>query len=169
MKSLGKWLAVAAGVSAIAAGSVHARDWNVIKDSGTMIVATEGAFYPFNYFEGSRLTGFEGELAQALVKQLGLRIEWWGVSFDAQLASIRRDRFDFAIASHGYTEERANALDSGRFGISRKVSQAHIGGIWNPIKPVDIGVEYIRGRRETLAGEKGSMSRINALARYNIN
>jgi len=33
------------------------------------------------------------------------------VTFDAQLASIRQDRFDFAIASHGYTEERAKAVD----------------------------------------------------------
>ena len=52
--------------------------------------------------------------------------------------------------------------------INRRVTQAHIGGIWNPVKPVDIGLEYIWGYRETLIGEKGDMSRINLLARVTI-
>ena len=46
-----------------------------------------------------------------MANKLGLKLEWRVVSFDAQLASIRQDRFDFAIASHGYTEERAKAVD----------------------------------------------------------
>lgn len=100
-----------AGISMLCAGVAEARDWNVIKDSGTVIAATEGAFFPFNYFEGPKLTGFEVELAEAVVKKMGLKLEWRVVSFDAQLASIRQDRFDFAIASHGYTEERGKSVD----------------------------------------------------------
>jgi ABC-type amino acid transport substrate-binding protein len=76
-----------------------------------MIVATEGAFAPFNYYEGTKLTGFEVDIAEAIVKQLGLKMEWKVVPFDAQIASLGQDRFDFAIASHGYTEERAKAVD----------------------------------------------------------
>ncbi|MEI8169641.1 MAG: ABC transporter substrate-binding protein [Rhodoferax sp.] len=92
-------------------GSAQARDWKVIKEAGTVVVATEGQYYPFNYFDGPKLTGFEVELAEAVVKNMGLKIDWRVVSFDAQLASIRQDRFDFAIASHGFTEERAKAVD----------------------------------------------------------
>ena len=95
----------------ILSAPAQARDWNVVKDSGTIIAATEGAFYPFNYFEGPKLTGYEVDVAEAVAKKLGLKLEWRVVSFDAQLASIRQDRFDFAIASHGYTEERAKAVD----------------------------------------------------------
>ena len=73
-------------------------------------------------------------------------------------------------AENPYTAwARTNGLDSGQYGFNRKVSQFHIGGIWNPIKPVDIGLEYIWGKRTTLAGERGDMSRINFMARYNIN
>lgn len=92
-------------------GLAQARDWSEIKKSGTIIAATEGGFYPFNYFEGSKLTGFEVDVAEAVAKQMGLKLEWRVVTFDAQLAAIRQDRFDFAIASHGYTEERAKAVD----------------------------------------------------------
>ena len=106
-----KLLGVVLPLSLMLSAPVQARDWNAIKDSGTIIAATEGAFYPFNYFEGSKLTGYEVDVAEAVAKKLGLKIEWRVVSFDAQLASIRQDRFDFAIASHGYTEERAKAVD----------------------------------------------------------
>lgn len=96
---------------AMTTGTAQARDWNTIKAAGTVIAVTEGSFFPFNYFEGSKLTGFEVEVAEAVVKKLGLNIEWRVVPFDAQVASIRQDRFDFAIASHGYTEERAKSVD----------------------------------------------------------
>ncbi|MBI3525694.1 MAG: amino acid ABC transporter substrate-binding protein [Betaproteobacteria bacterium] len=98
-------------IAILGVAPAQARDWNVIKNSGTIIAATEGGFYPFNFFDGSKLTGFEVELAEAIVKKLGLKIEWRVVPFDAQLAAIHQDRFDFAIASHAYTEERAKSVD----------------------------------------------------------
>ena len=111
MRFLAKLFAVVAPLSILLATPATARDWNAIKDSGTIIAATEGAFFPFNYFEGPKLTGYEVDVAEAVAKKLGLKLEWRVVSFDAQLASIRQDRFDFAIASHGFTEERARAVD----------------------------------------------------------
>ena len=111
MRFLTKLLGAVIPLSLMLSAPVHARDWNAIKDSGTIIAATEGAFYPFNYFEGSKLTGYEVDVAEAVANKLGLKLEWRVVSFDAQLASIRQDRFDFAIASHGYTKERAKAVD----------------------------------------------------------
>ncbi|MDP2169056.1 MAG: ABC transporter substrate-binding protein [Rhodocyclaceae bacterium] len=111
MRFITRLIGAVSAVTLLFAASAQARDWNVIKNSGTIIAATEGAFFPFNYYEGSKLTGFEVELAEALVKKLGLKMEWRVVPFDAQLASILQDRFDFAIASHGYTEERAKSVD----------------------------------------------------------
>jgi len=111
MRLLAKLLSTVIPLSILFSAPLAARDWSVIKDAGTIIAATEGAFYPFNYFEGPKLTGYEVEVAEAVAKKLGLKLEWRVVTFDAQLASIRQDRFDFAIASHGYTEERAKAVD----------------------------------------------------------
>ena len=93
------------------AAPVAARDWSVIQSSGTLVAATEGAFAPFNYYEGTKLTGYEVDVAEALANKMGLKLEWKVVPFDAQLAAVKQDRFDFAIASHGYTKERAKAVD----------------------------------------------------------
>ena len=111
MRFLAKLLSAVIPISLIASTPAIARDWNSIKGSGTIIAATEGAFAPFNYYEGKKLTGYEVDVAEAIAKKMGLKLEWRAVPFDAQLAAVSQDRYDFAIASHGHTEERAKAVD----------------------------------------------------------
>ncbi|WP_263771078.1 ABC transporter substrate-binding protein [Propionivibrio soli] len=111
MRFLTRLLTVVVPFSMLLATPALARDWQKIQESGTIVAATEGAFAPFNYYEGSKLTGYEVDVAEALAKKLGLKLEWKVVPFDAQLAAVKQDRFDFAIASHGYTKERAKAVD----------------------------------------------------------
>ncbi len=111
MRFLASLLSVAIPLSLMLSSPSQAREWDVIKNSGTIVAATEGAFQPFNYYDGPKLTGFEVDLAEAIAKKLGLKLEWRVVAFDAQLAALKQDRFDFAIASHGYTEERAKSVD----------------------------------------------------------
>jgi polar amino acid transport system substrate-binding protein len=90
---------------------VEARDLDSIKKSGVLILATEGAFTPFNYFKGNQLTGYEVEVGEAVAHHLGLAAEWHTLAFEAQIAAVAQDRFDAAIASHGITPERLKAVD----------------------------------------------------------
>ena len=93
-----------------AATTAHARSFEEIKKSGTIVIASEGAFPPFNYFEGPKLTGFEIDLANAMAAKMGLKVEWKALSFDALLAGLRQDRWDMVIASFGITPERSKAV-----------------------------------------------------------
>ena len=111
MRFIAKLLSAVIPLSIMISAPTQARDWSVIEKSGTIIAATEGAFAPFNYYEGTKLTGYEVDVAEALANKLGMKLEWHAVPFDSQLAAVRQDRFDFAIASHGYTKERAKAVD----------------------------------------------------------
>jgi polar amino acid transport system substrate-binding protein len=99
-----------AAIALLAAAGTAARPLEEIKQSGKIVVATEGAFAPFNYFVGSKLTGFEVELTELVVKKMGLALEWKALGFDALLTGLRQDRWDLAIASHGITDERAKAV-----------------------------------------------------------
>ena len=87
-----------------------ARNIDEIKKDGKIIIATEGQFAPFNYFQGAKLTGFEVEVAEAVAAKMGLKVEWKALSFDALLTGLRQDRWDMVIASHGITDERAKAV-----------------------------------------------------------
>jgi len=111
MRFIAKFLSAVIPLSILFSAPIEARDWNTVKASGTLIAATEGAFAPFNYYEGTKLTGYEVDVADALAAKMGLKIEWHAVPFDAEIPAINQDRYDFAIASHGYTAERAKAVD----------------------------------------------------------
>ena len=87
-------------------GMASARTWDAVRQSGTIKIATEGAFPPFNYFEGKKLTGFEVDLGTAIGKALGVKVEWVTQPFDNLLIGLNQDRYDFVIASHGVTPER---------------------------------------------------------------
>lgn len=103
------WLVLASA----AVVTVQARPIEAIKKDGKLIVATEGQFSPFNFFQGSKLTGFEVEVAEAMAAKMGLKIEWKTIGFDALLTGLQQDRWDMVIASHGITEERAKAVSFG--------------------------------------------------------
>lgn len=93
------------------ASAAEARTWDEIKRSGTIKIATEGAFPPFNLLKGNELTGFEVDLANDLAKTMGLKVQWVTQPFDNLLIGLNQDRYDFVIASHGITPERARAVD----------------------------------------------------------
>ncbi len=89
---------------------IDARSAGQVLESGRLLVATEGQFAPFNFFQGSKVAGFEVDLAEAVAAKMGVRIEWKAIGFDALLAGLQQDRWDLVIASHGITEERAKAV-----------------------------------------------------------
>lgn len=93
------------------ASTAQARTWDEIKRSGTIRIATEGAFPPFNLLKGNQLTGFEVDLANEIAKTMGVKVQWVTQPFDNLLIGLNQDRYDFVIASHGITPERARAVD----------------------------------------------------------
>ena len=152
MTKIGNLLArLGAGVAlaALALGA-QARDFAEIKKDGTLRVATEGAFAPFNYFVGPKLTGFEIEVAEAVAAKMGLKVEWKALGFDALLAGLRQDRWDMVIASHGITEERSKAVSfaephycSGGMVVSKDASIRTAKDLQGKVVSVQTGTTYL--------------------------
>ncbi|MEC5162450.1 MULTISPECIES: DcaP family trimeric outer membrane transporter [unclassified Janthinobacterium] len=120
----------------------------------------------FNYIEGALYDAANKRILTE--KALGLVLGYQHKPSDTL-------RFNGSVGyqrnyDNAYTDyARANGLDSGQYAVNSKVWQAHLGFIWNPVKGVDFGAEYILGRRKTLAGEEGDLSRVNLSAKYNFN
>ena len=53
-------------------------------------------------------------------------------------------------------------------GANEKVQQAWINFIYSPVKPVDLGIEYINGERKNFHGQKFSDDRVGFMARYSF-
>lgn len=102
------------GAALAMGGFTVAREYQAIKKSGTIRIATEGAFPPYNFMVGRQLTGFEYDLGNAIAKKMGLKAEWVTLPFDSLLIGLDQERFDFVIASHGITPERQKKVDFAR-------------------------------------------------------
>ncbi len=137
-----------------------AKTFEEMKKDGKIVVATEGAYPPFNYFQGAKLTGFEVELGDALAKKMGLTPEWKALSFDALLAGLRQDRWDMVIASFGITEERAKAVTfanphycSGGVIVSKNPAIKSADSLTGKVVAVQTGTTYLDNVKK-LAGVK---------------
>ncbi|ENU31216.1 hypothetical protein F991_00929 [Acinetobacter sp. CIP-A165] len=51
---------------------------------------------------------------------------------------------------------------------NEKVQQAWINFIYTPVKPIDMGVEYINGKRETFDGKSYKDNRVGLMAKYSF-
>jgi hypothetical protein len=120
----------------------------------------------FNYIEGAFYDAGNNRIL--MEKALGIVLGYQHVAserlrFNAALGLQKNFRNEYT------TFASDNGLDSGQFGVNRQVWQGHLGFIWSPVNGVDLGAEYIFGRRTTLANERGDMSRINLSAKYYFN
>lgn len=129
--------------------NVNARTLNEIQAAGKIIIATEGAYTPFNYFQGSKLTGFEVELGEAIAKKMGLKVEWQAVSFTNLASGLSKDQWDVVIASFAITNERAQAVSftqphycSGAVIVSRNVSIKTSSDLVGKVVATQIGTTY---------------------------
>ena len=109
LRTLARALCLGAALAA-AAPALQARTLEEIRKDGKLLIATEGQFAPFNYFQGSTLTGFEVDIGNAIAARMGLKPEWKALGFDALLPGLNQHRWDMVLASHGITEERAKAV-----------------------------------------------------------
>jgi polar amino acid transport system substrate-binding protein len=107
---LSRRVALLAAAGLLAAAAVQARSIQDIRKSGTIVIATEGKFAPFNFVDKGKLGGFEVDVADAVAARMGLKVEWKMMGFDGLLIGLQQDRWDMVIASHGVTEERARAV-----------------------------------------------------------
>lgn len=138
----------------------QARPLEEIQKSGTIVLASEGQYAPFNFFKGKQLTGYEIEVAELVAKKMGLKFEWKTVGFDALLTGLAQDRWDLVIASHGITEERAKAVTftaphycSGGQIVSLNPAISKVGDLNGKVVAVQTGTSYMENVKK-VAGVK---------------
>lgn len=51
---------------------------------------------------------------------------------------------------------------------NEEVQQAWLNVIYSPAKPIDLGIEYVNGKRETFAGESFKDNRVGLMGRYSF-
>lgn len=86
---------------------------SVIKERGTLIVATEGDWSPYTYHDEktNELVGFDVELGKMIADKLGVKVEYKETDWDSILAGVQSGTFDLGINGITYSEERAQSFN----------------------------------------------------------
>lgn len=86
-----------------------------IKEKKKLVVAVSPDYAPFEFkalVNGKdTVVGADIELAKAIAKELGVKLELSSMSFDNVLSSLKTGKADIAISGLSYTKERAQAYD----------------------------------------------------------
>ncbi|YAL83642.1 ABC transporter substrate-binding protein/permease [Dermacoccaceae bacterium W4C1] len=74
-------------------------------------VGTEGVYPPFSYRDGSKLTGFDVDVMNAIGRKLGVRIEFVETPWDSMFEALRSKRIDLVANQVTRNPERAALYD----------------------------------------------------------
>lgn len=73
-------------------------------------VGSETTFPPFEFTEGDKYVGFDIDLADAVAKKMGYKMEFKSMGFDALIPALQSNDIDMIASGINPTPERAKAI-----------------------------------------------------------
>lgn len=104
-------LLIALGVAVLAWLTRQSEDevWQRIQSTGVMVVSTDASYPPFEALDGDgNFFGFDIDLAEALGRRLGVRVEFENIGYDGLLGTLVVKRDDVVISAFVAVPERQN-------------------------------------------------------------
>lgn len=89
----------------------YEKDMTVERTNGTLVVATNATFEPYEYMQGEEIVGIDMDLAQAICDLIGMDLKVENLEFDAIINSVQSGKADIGIAGMTVTEERLQSID----------------------------------------------------------
>ncbi len=110
--------------------------------NGTLTMATEAGFPPYEYYEGEQIIGIDAEIAAAIAEKLGMSLQIDDMDFDSTITAVQTGKADIAMAGMTVTEER--------------------------MKSVNFSDSYATGIQVVVVAENGSVASLDDLAGKSI-
>lgn len=79
---------------------------DAVRSNGTLIVATNAEFPPYEYYEEGKVTGMDIDIMQAVCDKLGMELKVEDMAFDSIIPAIASGKADVGAAGFTVTEER---------------------------------------------------------------
>ncbi|MDD6066152.1 MAG: transporter substrate-binding domain-containing protein, partial [Firmicutes bacterium] len=73
---------------------------------GTLVMATNAEFPPYEYYEGENVIGIDAEIAQAIADKLGMELKIEDMAFDSIIVAVNSGKADMGMAGMTVTEDR---------------------------------------------------------------
>ena len=83
----------------------------VTESKGTLIMATNASFPPYEFYEGTEIVGIDVEIAAAVAAKMGYDFVVADMDFDAIIPAVISGEANFGLAGMTVTEERLLSVD----------------------------------------------------------
>lgn len=108
-KVLAVVLAVLMACAVFAACSKDTDNGNETK--GTLVMATNATFPPYEYKDGDSFAGIDVEIAEKIAEKLGMTLEIQDVEFGSIIGGVQTGKFDMGMAGLTVTDERKESVN----------------------------------------------------------
>lgn len=78
---------------------------------GTLVMATNAEFPPYEYHDGDSIVGIDAEIAQAIADKMGVTLEIEDIAFDSIIPEVTSGKADMGMAGMTVTDERKQSVD----------------------------------------------------------
>ena len=83
----------------------------VDRSKGTLIMATNAAFEPYEFYDGTQIVGIDADMAQAVCDKLGYELQIEDMEFDSIISAVQSGKADIGVAGMTVTEDRLTSVD----------------------------------------------------------
>lgn len=84
---------------------------NVERTKGTLVVATNATFPPYEYYENDAIVGIDMDIMQALCDEMGYELSIEDMEFDSIITAVQSGKADVGAAGMTVTDERKQNVD----------------------------------------------------------
>lgn len=81
------------------------------ESKGTLVMATNAEFPPYEYHDGGEIVGIDVEIARAIATEMGMDFEVEDIAFDSIIPEVTSGKADFGAAGITITEDRKQSVD----------------------------------------------------------
>lgn len=83
----------------------------VDRSNGKLIMATNAAFEPYEFYENNVIVGIDADMAQAVCDKLGYELVIEDMEFDSIINAVQSGKADMGVAGMTVTEDRLKSID----------------------------------------------------------
>lgn len=84
---------------------------DVDRSNGTLVMATNAYFEPYEFYQGDKVVGIDADMAQAVCDVLGYELKIEDMEFDSIINAIQSGKADIGVAGITVTEDRLQSVD----------------------------------------------------------
>ena len=91
-------------------GRARADALDEVKKRGTLMVGTEAAYVPYEFFKDGKIIGYDPDIADQMVPKIGTKAQFIDTAWSGIIPALYAGKFDCIISAMTITKERAEKV-----------------------------------------------------------